>query len=492
LLSNGEKGRTDAKSAAPSEKKSKTSSPEEGPSLISTDASAGETKTDITPPATEPESTTQPEESKIETTPFPPSKPTGRPSKNNEVYRLNPAGFVTTIFSKPVVIFSLAWGGENQLLLATGNQGQLLRLDTQTREAVPLHDASPAQQLTALYAEPGGSCYAGTANPAILTTIHPRFAAQGEYLSEVIDAKQVSQWGNIQIEADIPANASLQIATRTGNTADPDEAPWQEWTAAVPVAEDVPVSSEPGRFLQYKLLFGSNGTQTATMTNLKLAHLIPNLPPRLTEVEVTRTGGKRKSSRSSSSGSGNPPPVSKTFEIEYKAEDLNEDTLQYDIYLRPLNLENWIQIAEELTETKHSWDSQTVADGRYEFKVQVTDALTNTPGSEYTDSRISLPIIVDNTPPELTEFNYHIEKNTINLTASVADRLSVIHSVRYALDSSDEWKIILPSDGLFDSRHESFKVELSIEKPGSHLLTVRFEDALGNRLYRNYILTLNP
>ena len=376
----------------------------------------------------------------------------------------------------------MVYEGEGKLLLGTGNDGQLLRLDVARQEAVVLHEVKPSVQISALWATGQGKIFAGCANPGGVVALERRYVSEGYYVSGVIDASQITHWGKLQVEADIPDEATLSISTRSGNTADPDNGGWQEWTTPATVKMDLPIQSEPGRFLQYRLILGGvDGATTPKVRKVKLAHMIPNLPPRLSSVQVKRAGSSGKSD----DASGKPKNLSKTFTVSWKAADANKDKLTYKVFARPVDHKRWIRIAKDLTATKHNWNSLTVADERYEFKVEVSDAAANAQGTELTDSRISQPIVVDNTPPEVVELSYQIDGRMVQVTAQIEDALSVIKSVRYSLDSAEKWEVALASDGIYDSRQEKVGFEIEVEETGAHLLAVRFEDALGNSVYRN-------
>jgi hypothetical protein len=404
------------------------------------------------------------------------------PAKSNDVYKITPQGYVTKIFSKTVVILAMVYEGEGRLLLGTGNDGQLLRLDVVRQEAVILHEVRPSVQISALWVTDQDKIFAGCANPGGVVALERRYVNEGYYVSEVIDAGQITHWGKLQIEAEIPDEATLSISTRSGNTADPDHGGWREWTTPSTVKMDLPIQSEPGRFLQYRLILGSaDGASTSKVREVKLAHMIPNLPPQLNNVQVKRAGPSGKPTGTA----GEPQNLSKTFTVSWKATDDNKDKLTYKVFTRPMVGKSWIKIAEDLTATQHNWNSLTVADGRYEFKVEVSDAVANAQGTELTDSRISQPVVVDNTPPEVVELSYQIDGRMVRVAAQLEDELSVIKSVSYSLDSAEKWEVALAADGIYDSRQEKVGFEIEVEEAGAHLLTVHFEDALGNSVYRN-------
>ena len=396
-----------------------------------------------------------------------------KPAKTNEVFKITQDGYVSRLFSKAVTILSMAYTDDGELLLGTGNEGKLLRLNVETLDAVVLHTAKPSAQVSAVLVDEDGTVYAGCANPAALIKIEPEYRPIGIYVSEAIDADQPSNWGKIQIEADLPAGADLKVATRSGNTEDADKGGWQGWTKQIDVAEDMPIGSAVGRFLQYKLLFEStDGSATPTVKQVKLAYMVPNLPPRLKDVEVAPAKTNR--------GIGTGSQI-----ISWKAVDDNGDELSFEVLVRPTGNKRWVRLIKELDDTKHTWDTRTAADGRYEIKVSATDKISNPAGTELTASRLSSVVIVDNTPPEITGLSYELEGKNILVRAKVVDTLSVIGKVEYVLDSGEKFLPALPTDQIFDSREEQITFKCEADGPGEHLLAIRFDDALGNRVYRN-------
>ncbi len=397
----------------------------------------------------------------------------------NDVYRLTKDGYVVNLFSRPLILFDMDYDpAGRELVLGTGNDGQLLQLKIATREAAILYDSKVSPQISTVLIKEG-VLYLGTSNPASVLRMEKAFADHGEYISPAIDAEQISQWGRIRMETDIPDGTSLQVCTRTGNTSDPDKGGWQEWTEPVAVAGDVVVQSVPGRFLQYRLLFATTqGQSTSVVRDVKLSNLIPNLPPQVQSVEVARDVAKEAG------------PLPRTFTIKWQVVDQNKDKLLYGVYLRPLGSSRWVRLEKELDKPQYVWNSLTAADGRYELKVEASDAADNSPGVQLTGSRISEPVVVDNTPPVVSDLSYHVSGKSVKILGAITDAFSVLTKVDYGVDSATEWKKVLPEDGIFDSREETIKFEFEILQAGEHLVTLRFEDASGNILYRNLSLVI--
>jgi hypothetical protein len=198
---------------------------------------------------------------------------------------------------------------------------------------------------------------------------------------------------------------------------------------------------------------------------------VPNLAPAVESVAVSRgeTAGKTGA-----------------FKINYKAEDENNDKLIYKIDFRKIPRTNWIELKDQLEADTFEWDGATVEDGRYEVRVTASDERSNTAATKLTGSRISDPVVVDNTPPAIE--NYYVGKDgrTVTLTLQIADKLSALEKAEYTVDSNAEWKGTLPDDSVFDTTEESFTIMIEDLGPGDHVIAVRVSDNVGNTMYKTF------
>ena len=92
-----------------------------------------------------------------------------------------------------------------------------------------------ARQVTALLREPSGRIVGATSNPGKVFALSSAAARRGTYESDVRDAGTVATWGAIRWRASRRAG-QVQIVTRSGNTATPDET-WSAWSKAYTNAE---------------------------------------------------------------------------------------------------------------------------------------------------------------------------------------------------------------------------------------------------------------
>ncbi|MCJ7673866.1 MAG: hypothetical protein MUO33_01800, partial [Sedimentisphaerales bacterium] len=188
------------------------------------------------------------------------------------------------------------------------------------------------------------------------------------------------------------------------------------------------------------------------------------------------------------------PGKTGVFKISYKAEDDNGDKLTYTIDFRRAGRINWIELQDDIEKEDHEWDGKTVEDGRYEVRATASDARSNTTTTKLTGSRISDPVVVDNTGPEIKTVEQKIDaengKKFVTLRLQVSDQLSAIGQLQYTVDSNAEWKGTVPDDLVYDTTDEKFTIVIEDLKPGEHILAVKVQDDLGNTTYKTFEFNL--
>jgi hypothetical protein len=403
-----------------------------------------------------------------------PSSPAPRPATASHLYRISKEGYVTDVFSESAFFLSLT-AQDGTILAGTGNDGQLFAIDPDSEHATVLYKDEKAAQITAVGVA-GREIYVGTGNPARLIVLSPDYAAEGTYTSDLIDAEQPAAWGKLQIDADIPKGCHVLVSSRSGNVKDINDPSFSPWTEPVEITQPVQLSCPQGRFCQYKLILRTQDAgKTPMIREIAVANLIPNLAPKVESVDVSRLTGKDKEG---------------LFKIAVKAADGNEDKLIYRIDLRKVGRDRWIELKEKLEEDNYEWDGRTVEDGRYEVRVTANDERGNSPTTKLTGSRISDPIVVDNTGPVIRKWNLEKTGKTAKLTLQAADELSVIGKLEYTVDSNAEWKSTLPDDSVFDTTDESFTIVTDELKPGDHVIALKITDDAGNVTYKTFEFNL--
>ncbi len=402
----------------------------------------------------------------------PPAAKRGKPAKKaSHIYKIDPHGFVTDIFNEMAVFFALV-SQDDQLLLGTGNKAQLFAVDPETEQKAVAYEDKEASQITAL-AVVGDELYLGTSNPAKLIRLSKSFAPKGTFSSDLIDAKQPSMWGKLQIDADIPPGCRVLMSARSGNVKDPNDPTFSPWTEPVEVTEATQLSCPLGRFCQYKLtLETTEADRTPVIREVAVSHVVPNLAPKVLSVSAAR-GDKKKPGQ---------------FQITYKAADDNADTLIYKIEFRKLGRAGWIELEDEFTKTKFEWDTKTIEDSRYEVRVTTSDERSNTTTTKLAGSRISDPFVVDNTAPEIESSDLRTEGSEVTMSLEIKDEFTAIGKVSYTVDSNADWIATLPDDMVYDTTNEFFTIVIEDLEAGEHVVALKIADDIENTMYKTFLV----
>jgi len=405
--------------------------------------------------------------------PRPPARP-AKPGTASYIYKINKQGYVSEVFSEAAVFLCLACQ-DGKILVGSGNGAQLFSVDPEAERQAVLYEDEKATQITAATVSEQ-DIYVGTANPARLVLLSANYAPHGTYQSDLIDAGQPAKWGKLQVDADIPRGCKVLVASRSGNVKDVNDPTFSDWTDPVEMTGPVQLRCPVGRFCQYKLLLETNdGQKTPIIREVAVANTVPNLAPRVESIDVARLQNPGKEG---------------VFKIGYKAGDENEDKLIYKLDFRKIGRANWIQIKDKIETETYEWDSKTVEDGRYEIRVTASDERGNTVATRLTASRISEPIIVDNTGPVIRKYALEKSGRAATLKLDVTDELSVISKLEYTIDSNTEWKGTLPDDLVCDTTEESFTIATDDLDPGEHVMALRITDDVGNVTFKTFEINL--
>ncbi len=414
------------------------------------------------------------------TPPGMPKRPSGpdrgiAPDSDSHIYRIDPTGYVTDVFKESAVFFAMSVEDE-RLLLATGNSGRLFSIDPATQQQRLAHEDPKAAQLTALAVTSDRTAVAAS-NPPRLIVLERSFASEGTYISEMIDASQPARWGTFKIRADQPTSTQVTVSTRSGNIEDPNDSAFSPWTDATPITDSIEMLCPVGRFCQYKVtLKTENPDRSPQIKQIDVSSLVPNLPPKVTSLAASLMGDN--------------PQKKGVYNVQFEAQDGNSDTLNYTLEIRRINTLPWILLKDDLAEANYEWDSKTVPDGRYQLRATADDKKSNSQTTWLTGSRISEPITVDNTPPQILKHSITMEGQKAIVSLHVSDQLTPITALEFTVNSSTEWIATLPEDMLFDTKSEMITFITNELDPGAHIITIRVTDSSGNTRYESWQVTV--
>jgi hypothetical protein len=428
----------------------------------------------------------------------------------SEVDELSPQGVPRKLWAtREDVVYALHVTGDG-LLAATGNRGRIYRV----REDGSYVDLARAAtgQATAFAPAPDG-LYIATSNTGRLYKLDSQPAAQGTYLSDVLDSGVFSKFGRMEVDAD-EGNSSYEIFARSGNVENP-ERNWSEWHKVTP--NSGPCGVPAARFVQWKVVLAPG----ARVASVGINYLPVNIAPVVDEVAVEP--GAR--ANASPQPTGQPQQVTinlpsaqnalsytqdasagplsairdrSAVTVRWSAHDDNGDELIFDVYIRGDGEKNWRLLHSRVTDRFYSFDSVRVPDGGYRMRVVASDSRSHVLGDALSGEHESDRFVLDTTPPVVTGLQSSLLGGILHTAFVATDATSPIARAEYSLDAG-RWQFLEPVGKLSDSltEHYDFTVPLAQipqrpaaaeqeavpsppADPQEHILTVRVYDRYEN------------
>jgi hypothetical protein len=407
-------------------------------------------------------------------------------SERGMVYRIAPAGAINPIATLPEPsVAALASDATGNLYIATAPSGHLYRWTpagglTQLHSDLKREWRALVMHNGSLYALTPDEVYliptdSGTAQPALmfrqrglqligggvvgerlhlasadgrLYALEP--AAEGVYLSPVLDAGAPARWGALRWSASLPDGARLTLQTRSGNTPEPD-ASWSAWTTAYENPEGSTILSPPAQYLQVRVRLKGAGDASPTLHRFSVSYMPQNRPPEVQligltpykaisgkhtlrwrgrdpdgdalryEVQIARDGtgdwqplknGQPKPNGSPTADmptAPNAPPSIDALGLDDLPEEFRAQIQQQMAQVGQTRMpdadapEPEVDDAPSRAErpdakTRFEWDTTQVPDGVYLLRVMATDEPAS-PTDYATVYSPAIPIVVCNTPP---------------------------------------------------------------------------------------------
>jgi len=392
--------------------------------------------------------------------PAPSSPGTGE----NSLYQIAADGTVREIFREKALLLSLL-RQDGHLFVGTGMEGQLFEINEGTKERSEIARLDHGQ-IHCLFRRHDGSIVIGTGDPGKLYVLQEKYVASGTVVSEVLDAKLISKWGALRWKADTPAGTAVTVALRSGNTPEPDET-WSNWSREETDCEQAIIRAPAARFLQYRAtLTTEDPLGTPTLHRLTLRYMNANQAPEVTAIQVPDLDAANLE---------NP----KKLRFKWTATDPNEDELSYSLFVRKEGWKNWVELEGDLDRTDFEWDTTTTPSGIYQLKVVASDRRDNPAEDALTGERLSSSFVVAHEPPKVKLKTAGMEGDQAIIEATASDPEVRLTSASFSVNGK-KWVNVFPSDGIFDSKTESFRFKTDVLKPGTYVVVLRVKDAAGN------------
>ena len=415
------------------------------------------------------------------------------------VFELRPGRGVRKLWSsKEENVLALADDPSDpaRILFATDHAGRLYRLHPSG--ATELLNQTERQALTTFAPAADGALLSAT-HPGAVLELSSALAESGVYQTAVRDAQRMARWGRLEWEGE----GAIEFQTRSGNSGQPDSS-WSDWSAPLAQPGGGAISSPPARYVQWRASFKS-GPIPPVLERVRVSYLPQNEAPVIHSIAVQPEASSDSSSSSSppsSSGdaaaysitvsasgeSSMSPSASSTQEanvgagsqrklaISWSTEDPNGDDLIAAVEFRGDGEQAWKLLKENVTESKVALDSDALADGRYLFRVRVSDRRANPPDAAEQAEKVSSPVVVDHTPPAVTVLE---TRGRESVRFEARDATSALAGAECSIDAGP-WTPVWTEDGVPDSQAETFLVTLPAGGEGERLVVLRVRDRAGN------------
>ena len=419
----------------------------------------------------------------------------------SEIYRIEKDGYPRQVWThETALVYALGLDAEGRLLIGTGNTGAIYRLDSDTRHTHIL--SAPPTQVTSFALAPDGKIFLATGNPGKVYELGPELASSGALESDVLDASIFSSWGRLSFRG-ANKGGRIELFTRSGNLEQPGKT-WSTWSPAMTASSGTDIPSPPARFLQWKALLTAGNGQSPQLEWVDAAYLQKNVAPAIDEIEETPSNYRFPSTSSSpitvralslpplgqpKKPKSSTPTIVSTPSMQqakgyagarWKATDENGDDLSFTVEIRGEGETLWKPLAKDLDQPYFSFDSTAFADGEYVLRITASDSPSNPPEHALKATLESDPILIDNTPPQITDLTATRTGTGVTAKWKAADALSVIRKAEYSIDGG-EWLAVLPRSRVSDAPELSYELVLDPLAPGEHTIAVKVGDDFDNQ-----------
>lgn len=445
-------------------------------------------------------------------TPPPAESGTERFFGRSKVEYFPAGGFPETLLSRSGMSFYRLARHGDLLIIAAGEQGQLMAWDLKRRLSLTLPggDGSQLNDLVPVPGDPDRFLLLQNNAPGVDLL---DFASTGErqLVTKRLDLGVPGTLGNLRFDAlwnIAPADFHVQVRTSFG--ADETEG-WTQWTPMAVRDDAFYAAGLRGRYLKLKIdipadqrhfeidpaaYYDLPEDRRPVLTDFEI--LPPNyalIPaPRPRPAPFVTLGQMLNANNGQGGGSNSGDPAGKNSfmssqlvsspgsqVVYWTVSDADGDTLAYTFGIKGAHATRWTNLAVNISDNYVQFDTSSLPDGLYR-----TQLIAAEQAPRPADQRIRAvfetdDLLVDHTPPKILSATAKREGDRLVVTVHGRDALSLLAGVEFDFNNGYSELVQHPVDGILDGRDETFQLRASPQKvTGATSVEVHLADQSGN------------
>lgn len=410
-------------------------------------------------------------------------------SGRSTLVRFPPTGFPETVASRNNTAFYRALRHENLLLLAGGEQGEVLGYDPTQRLSLTFA-GSASSQLNAFLPLPNspGRFLLLRNNAPGLALLDFTASSPREAETRRIDLGVPSAIGALRFHRlrDLP-DTHLSLDLRTSNGSDEIEG-WSSWVPLHAKDGGWSAPDQRGRYLRLRLRLPADAA-TAQLDKARLHFLPQNRRPQLQEFrlltpnfgllpapepmpptvvslgQVIQGTPKDDDTKLKTSFLGSqiiPSPGAQV--VLWTVSDPDNDNLVSTFSIRRDGDDAWTDIVVKSPDAFAQFDTSHLPDGLYFTRLVVSETDPRRESDRLTTTFDTDDLLVDRTPPEILSASAQRTPEHLVVTVRGRDALSIVQGIEVVLNNNVRAETEQPVDGIRDSLEETFSIEVPLAR----------------------------
>jgi hypothetical protein len=424
------------------------------------------------------------------------------------VVRFPADGFPETIIGKASVSFYRLARQGDWLVLTAGEQGDAFGYDPVARRSLTFAGSASAQ-LNDLAPLGEGRFLLLRNNAPGLALMTFGGATERSLETKRLDLGQASDLGAVRfprLREIAPADLRLEASTNYGN----DELEgWSPWTKLTLRDEGFVADGLRGRFVRYRLALPGKAADfqvdkavqyfrpqnrrpslgdfrvfPANQGIVPAAEPPPAVSATLGQLLFPNQRDNKDDATDKRRGSilnSQVVPQAGVQLVYWNVSDPDGDTLAYTFSIRPDGKGDWTDLAVEIPETYLQFETGGLPEGLYLTRLKVAEQAPRPVGQRLTYVFETDNLLVDRTPPVISEAKASRADGMLYITVTGRDVLSLLEGAEFVLNNGQRTIVLHPQDGLLDGHEETFRAEFpEARAAGASSVEIMLQDENGN------------